>query len=389
MYLFFHVTMLCGRVAGRALLPGTAVLDIFAAAAALSSLDIGRSSASVIGGAVFVAPFLLGGAATVTTQCSLDLATGAVRISKAAEDDSTGAAQHYAHASIERPHEQVPVRQQQLLLKPRRAGPKLTALTALAAPSHFAPVRLPGQHRQLLAETGEGEGGDGTLLAVAPLDATIQLTAVDSRSSTNPRQLDIPSGLQVYKPPAQHCCSAPTIAAYSASSATDGVTSSHRLTAAHDATAESTALVGMHFKPTNLAGETGAFVAPSDPSDHFLYELCQTVVSPVTATVPNHAGAAGGPVCLQLHVDGPGSAAAAALATAQALATASMQHGQPAAYIQPMRGSGQGLQALLRTVRLEQPAICVRLAGTPTALPCITSIPFALCQTHVRQVLGS
>ena len=359
----------CGRVAGQALLPGTAVLEVLAASAALASPDISSNGGLVIG-AVFVAPLLLGGAATKTAQCSLDVAMGTVQLSKVAGvEDSAAAAQQFAHASIERPSQDVPLQQ-----VPQRAAAGLTQLTPLAAPLLLADARMPRQQRQLLAQAEAGKLSDGSLLAVAPLDATLQLAAVGSESHRNPSQVFIPSGLQACRTPALDMCFASTVTGYWASSAADGGTGSHRLTAADDDAVGSTACIGMQFKLASLAAEAGSHIAPSAPLDYgasdVLYELSQAVESPATPATPKDAAAAGR--CrLRLRNAQPVSAASAALAALQALGDASTPQGHPIVHIEPSVGFPHDVVPLMRTARLEQPALSAHLRGTLTAFSCV------------------
>ena len=357
------LVMVCCRIAGRALLPGTAVLDIFAAAAALTNPALSTDGLKVIS-AVFVAPLQIGGAAANAAHCSLDMATGTVQLSTASAANS---AQHLAHAGVENASQHVPLQQAPLLAASGRASSALTLNTPLEAVMLVTNAPGPRKQTQPLAGAVAGKSEAGTVLAVAPLDATLQLAAVGDTGYSFPGQLFIPSALQACKAPARDTRVFVNPTGYWACAATDSARSSYRLAhaAADSEVAGSTALTGVQFKPAGSSAKTCSTAFGSsdrcDSSD-VLYELCRVVVKPM-ASARSDAAAASSQCRLRPLAAQPGSATAAAVAALHALGGAGMQNGRAVVLIEPPVGSGQGLEALLRTARLEQPALSVHLTG--------------------------
>ena len=351
-----------------------AVLEVFAASAALAGPDISGDTGTVVGAVAFLAPLLLDGPAMKAASCSLDLATGTVQLSRTAGEDSPAPAQHFAHASVERPGQGMPCDKSLHPLALHRAAARLTVLTALASQSLLADARRPRLQRQRLAQADVGKCGDDTLLPVAPLDATLQLAAVGSNCHEILRQLLIPSGLQACRAPALNTCTISCPRVYWGSAAADGGSrSSHGLTAADGGAAGGTELIGMQFKPTNVATHIRSHIVQSAPSGlgaaDVLYELCWAVASPAVPALEDAAAMAGGQCLLRLRTRQPGSSLSAALAALQSLGKADTRHGQPDAHIKPAHGCDQAVQALLRTARLEHPAIGAHLRGTPKSSP--------------------
>ena len=342
-----------------AILPGAAVLDLLISAANLIMHDGSASRQLMLSSASFVAPMPLEDSAQQLARCSLDLAAGTARLSRPHSESSS--AQRYATASIQR-HKGAT----QLRAAPVERPQAGAAAHAVHTQHAARPV---SGHR--LAQAVPDISPNGTTVQVAPLDCSLQLSAVRSHGphdSSRSHSMMVPSGLQA--------CIAPTSAKLPdaascplcwASTAADSArdSSSHRLAAAGDETLGPMTLEGVQFKPmkfkscaTSNAHPTGL---PLDNMPGILYELCPLVVSPASSAAAE-TGPSVQPV-LQLRSHRPASAASAALVALQTLggsAVACGTAGRPATLLE---GGDQDVEALLQTARLEQPSLGACLTG--------------------------
>ena len=349
------------------------MLDILMSAALLTTRDGSASSGSMLSGASLVAPMHLEDRAQQLARCSLDLAAGAAQLS--GPDSGSICAGRYAVASIQR-HGSV-MQLQAAAVDRCRTGASAYAVQAQNA---MRPVL-----RQRLAQAVPGTRCDGTMLPVAPLDCTLQLSAIPCRghrdSSRSPTVL-VPSGLQACKAPSYAMLPGPESSAQYWAFAAPGSpqdSSSHRLTAAHDEVVGAAALEGVLFKPSSLGASAAGCPHPAARAAHdatqILYELCPVVVSPASIAAAGAVFAL--QARLQLRSCRPASAAAAALMALQALASSDAAQRTAGRQAMLLEGGDQGVDALLRTARLEQPSLDASLTGT------------TICDAHCRTSRGN
>ena len=352
------------------------MLDVLICAVNLSMRDGSGSSGFVLSNAAFVAPMAMEDSALQLARCLLDWKSGAARLSGSILNN--GSAQRYASASIQR--RCIALHLRTAPVHRSRSGPAAIAVQA----QHSMGPRA----HQHLAQAVPAECRDGTMLPVAPLDCTLQLSAFRShgqRGSSHSHAVLVLSGVQ--------CCKAPAFAmlpdaasspAHWASAAADGAqdSSSHRLTAAGDDVLAATALEGVQFKTPRLPASGTRQTHPAALAAHdlpqILYELCPAVVSPASSAAAD--GAPSPRALLQLRSHWPASAASAALMALQTLSGSDEAHGAAGQQATLLEGGDLDVAALLRTVRLEQPQLGAALTGTMVA----SHLLHFLLQEHAR-----
>ncbi len=349
----------CGRISGIAILPGAAVLDLVVSAAILSMRDGSASRQLLLSDASFVAPMPLADSVQQLARCSLDLAAGTARLSRPRFGSEP--ALRCASASMQCHSD---AKQQ---CAATTDSCRASAAAHSVSPQHAAGTSL----QQRLAQAAPDIIRDHTMLPVAPLDCTLQLSAVRShnhRDSSRNHTVLVPSGLQAcFAPSSAELHGATSSQAHWASEAPDGArdSSSHWLASASDKVFPATALEGVQFKPLRLESSAAGDPHPAGLSMHdvpeLLYELSPLVVSPASSAAADAAPCL--QTTLQLQSHRPASAASAALMALQTLGESDAAHGTAGRQAATLEGGGQAVDALLRTARLEQPGLSAALTG--------------------------
>ncbi len=348
----------CGRVRGTAILPGAAVLDLLISAADLSMRDSSASTGLILSSAAFVAPMALEDSAQQLARCSLDLTAGTAQLSRPhSESDS---ASRCASASIQRHCGATQLREATM------DSGRTSAAAHAVHTQHAAGMSV----QQRLTQAVPGISRDGTMLPVAPLDCTLQLSAIRSHGydTSRSRPVLVPSGLHACKAPSSaELTGAASCPAHWASAELDVARdcSSHRLASAGAKVSSATVLEGVSFKPLRLESSAAEGPHPAGLSMHdtpeILYELCPLVVSPASSTASGAAPSV--QTILQLRSHRPASAASAALVALQTLGGSHVAHRTAGQQATLLEGGDQDVEALLRTARLEQLSLDACLQG--------------------------